>query len=457
MTTLPNDSKLDASQINVSIPNVSIPNVSIPNNTERTLATKYFMQTAADFETGRRALYQLGVKTSYNDEVVIFSNLRACTNNNQSHYIRECNGLILSRDGYHPLVVPPRTLRRNINTELANSYLHQGLYHIYKAQDGTCFNMYYNRLSQTPTWKISTTKGFDMNDIKWDGKTYQEIITECLAVYGLTWEMFTEVLDVNCCYSFGFKHPHFHKFYELNDNLDMVPTYKMWFIQSTVTNPTDDKYLWASEKSPIADIKEQERYEVTVNNLRELYKLVANSVEHYYNTKQTCYGFILRSVSPNCTNDLSDLYIESDLQRNIRKFWYDNVIIDACHKNNWNKEHTIVLYAFLKKNDYTYFHQFLNLFPQYETWFDKYEIKCNLILDTMVKLVTEHPDLIKRNVKKVELMPETTMEDIALKFITEFRDTIHYDVHYYNDKLKQLFRDYVIHIESLYLLVDALA
>lgn len=405
-------------------------------NVERTLATKYFMQTTTDFETGRSMLYQLGVKTSYNNDAVIFSNLRACKNNANSIYIRECNGLILRRSDYKPIVVPQRTLRLNINTEASNVYLHQGLYHIYKAMDGTCFNMYFNET--TASWTISTSKGLTMNDVKWDDKTYQEIITECLAGYDLTWESFTSKLDVTRCYSFGFKHPTIHKFFGVSGK----PSYVIWFIQSVDTNVASEKYLWASDQSPIEAIQPQERYMSPVSSLRELYKKCNTTLEEYFSSGDACHGFILRSVNPHITGEHSDLFIESTLQRTIRRFWYDNNIINTCHKNAWDKTRAITLSAFLNVENRNLF---IRLFPQYAELFKTYTVQINSIIDYMVEL-TINPKLTK-NITNPE-------QETALKFIKEFGSHILYDTARQNkEQLKSIFTGYICHVDSLNLLM----
>ena len=167
-----------------------------PNRSFKTLATKYFMQSSTSAESARLELYQQGIKTSYNEEVMIFTTLHTAKNTLKNHYLQECNGLILEQKTWRPLVVPPKTLRFNIDTDASNRYLHQGLYHIYKAQDGTCFNLYF----YGNKWVISTARGHTMNDVKWNNsKTYQEIITECLEKIGLSWEDFINQLNKKNC------------------------------------------------------------------------------------------------------------------------------------------------------------------------------------------------------------------------------------------------------------------
>ena len=348
------------------------------NNHDRTMSTQYFMSLHFDFESARRELYRLGIKTSYNSEVMIFSTTHMARNQMNLAYLQECNGLILEQKTWRPLVVPPRSLRFNIDTDASNRFLHQGLYHIYKAEDGTCFNMYY----YGGKWVISTAKGYDMNNAVWENTTYQSAVVDCLSSIGLSWDTFTNQLDKKHCYSFGFKHPSFHKFWESSK----TPLYKIWFIQSVDLNISNDTYLWSSDKSPIAIMKTQEVLRNPIGNLRELYKSAKDSINAFLTTGSVCYGYILRSVNFASTGQHSDLFIESDLMRAIRKTWYENSVIELCHKNKLCKEHVITLSSFLDNNGLELFQL---LFPQYYKRMQFFSDTVNMLTDNMISIVRE--------------------------------------------------------------------
>jgi hypothetical protein len=415
------------------------------------LATQYFMSTHSNITDACSELYSLGIKTSFNDDLMIFSTQHTSKNNINNTYAQECNGLILEKDTWKPLVVPPRSLRFNIDTDASNKFLHQGLYHIYKAEDGTCFNMYFrnsgevsnNDSKETGRWVISTARGYDMNNVKWDSKTYQEIIAECLERIGLTWETFTSQLNVNHCYSFGFKHPSFHKFFEGKD----TPVYKIWFIQSVNLETDSEKYLWASDKSPIAIINNQEVYAGPVGNLRELYKLASCALDDFIGVGTVCYGFILRSANFEQTEYHSDLFIESILMRTIRKFWYENTIISKCHKNNWTKEKTITLYAFLDTSNYELFRL---LFKQYTNEMDQYAVMLNDITNLMVRLVKE-PSVLEIEDQKGEMTEQTRKYlETSKNLLQSFKDNIRYNINNKSaDQLKKAFYEFNCHPNSL--------
>lgn len=314
------------------------------------------MQEAArtgDFAQTRGKMYRNKIKISYDENRAIFTADYHRKNTSFDVFARECNGLILEMNTWKPLMVPPRGLRANIDTVTGNKFVQQHLYDIYRAEDGTCFNMYY----YGENWVISTARGYAMNDVSWGGKTYQQLVEECLAHVNLTWDQFTEQLVTTRCYSFGFKHKDFHKFQEGQS----TPINRMWFIQSVDLDEQSDRYLWSSNASPCVEIPNQKVYTTTITNLKELYTLAARAYDAFCNSGDVCYGFILRSKDHNITGNSSDLFIESSLMSTIRKLWYDNTIVSACRANQWDKDIAVTLNAYLSDR----WHEKFNvLFPQ---------------------------------------------------------------------------------------------
>jgi hypothetical protein len=434
-------------------------NTSDSKQDSRVLAIQYFMKNSTDFNSARQELFKLGIKVSYNEDVVIFSTMHSAKNRVNNIYAQESNGLILERDTYKLLVVPPRSLRFNIDTAVSNVFLHQGMYHIYKAEDGTCFNLYY----YNNQWVISTSKGYNMNNVFWETKTYQQHISECLDKIGLTWETFTNQLDKKSCYSFGFKNPNFQKFYEGKS----VPIYKIWFIQYVNLDSEDKSYLWAFDKSPIKIINTQAIHSGPVHDLKELYKLASCSLDNflnYYsengvngvnsaNDIDPCYGFILRSVNFKSTEFHSDLFIESSLMKTIRKYWYDNSIIDACYNNNWNKEVYVTLNAYLNCSKYELFK---SLFSQYNCLEELYGTFLNNIADDMVKLyhATNDNKLIIGNKVASDEPYKYKYYDQSVSLHKDFTNNIKYGLGYLSEEEKRnLFLDYIRHPDSLELLM----
>ena len=392
--------------------------------TTKTLATSYLMQSKKSLQSVRQELSVYGIRVVSNEDVVIFSLAHGTKNIEMNVYKRECNGLILDTGG-NPLVVPPRSLKYNIDTTTANKFIHQGLYHIYKVEDGTSFNLYFKN-----KWTISTMRGYDMNNVKWgNSATYQEIISECLEQIGLTWDNFIDKLDPKCCYSFGFKHPHMHKFREGKDS----DIYKLWFIQSVITDPQHTDFLWANSVCPIAIIPSQETHTGAVANIRDLYKKSADSLTTFSSTGEVCYGFILRSVNVEVTHNHSDLFIESSLMRYIRKFCYDNKIIDMCHGNQWDKDTAISLHAYLDRPNYE---TFTLLFSEQ---FNRYTMKYYEIIE----------DIVNNMVKKSR-NNDAEISSVADTFLTMFHSKIRYNVSNLTDEeLKKTYKDYISHTDFI--------
>lgn len=386
-----------------------------------TMATQKFMldnkATSEDFSEARSKLYAMGIKTSYDEDRMIFSSVHIHRNNMSNVYAQECNGLVLERGSWCPLMVPARALRYNINTDEADKYLHQGLYHIYKAEDGTTFNMYY----YNDEWCISTARGYRMNDTKWnDIIDFKQLITECLEHYSLTWDEFTAQLNKKHCYSFGFKHPQPHKFHGRNN-----VTHKLWFIQSVDLDEDSDNYMWSNDVSPIPAIKPQEVYELPVGKLRVLYKLASKALYSYTQDPNTepCFGFILRSANYHVTKSHSDLYIESTLMRAIRQIWYDSKIINLCRNSNWNTDDAVTLNAYLDNDLYR---TFLYLFQQYNSKFDRYAIIVNKLVNYMIVKCSSSRRLTPKEREALEIPIE--YKSTADLLLTSFNNDQKYDI-----------------------------
>ena len=308
-----------------------------------------------DFEYARNNLFKQGIKVSFEAETkdsirrVIFGTARKAYAQN-SEFFNEANGLVMNALDWSILCYPSDNLCYNIDTERCNSWLQQGLYYIDYAEDGTTFNMYYCR----GEWVISTSKGYEMNNVKWRNKTYRQILDELLEKSSTNWADFCDKLNKKYSYTFGFKHPDFHPFWESRK----TPIYKLWFIQYTVLDPNDEKYMWIS---PIeGPCQGQREYTSKVYNLQHLYRQAKRAYDSYRRNGAILYGFILRSTCPVKTGAYSSLYIESSLMQKIRKFWYDSRIIR--HSVGLNKEKYIVLLAYLNNRTLQYF---FTMFPQY--------------------------------------------------------------------------------------------
>jgi hypothetical protein len=187
--------------------------------------------------------------------------------------------------------------------------------------------------------------------------------------------------------------------------------------------------------SPIVIIPAQEFYSTTVGNLRELYKAASSALQDYITKKEVCYGFILRSVNSEQTGEHSDLFIESSLMRTIRKTWYENNLIDRCHKFNWDKLLAITLYAYLDSQNYT---TFSKLFPEYDSYFNVYTNYINDVVNEMVQ-------------KTIQPTYEIPMHTNIVNFLLQsFKNNIRLDTRGQSrENLTKIYLDYIRHPEAL--------
>ena len=334
------------------------------------LAIQQFMNEHPDFNEARASLYKMGIKTTFNDNFVLFSMVHVYKKTLDNILQSECNGLILSRADWRAVVVPPKSLQFNLNTNLTNEFLQKNYYVVYPAYNGTCFNLYVEQTANEPgKWQMSTANGINMADVVLnDGKTLAQYVNEAA---GGHWAGFINKLDPTQCYSFGFSHPNYHP---------MTDKPALWFIQSVGISPTMAGYLQVS-REPFAALNlvqcgMQAPIEAILN-IEQLYELSAKSEDAYYRTGVKNYGYILRSAVPE-TGLNSDLYIESRLMKKIRQCWYDSAAVQMCINRKLPKQTVIPLMNYLMGNEA----DFCRLF-NYEEEFTKYTALTNSLVNVI--------------------------------------------------------------------------
>ena len=334
------------------------------------LAIQQFMNEHSDFNEARASLYKMGIKTTFNDNFVLFSMVHVYKKTLDNILQSECNGLILSRADWRAVVVPPKSLQFNLNTNLTNEFLQKNYYVVYPAYNGTCFNLYVEQTANEPgKWQMSTANGINMADVVLnDGKTLAQYVNEAA---GGHWAGFINKLDPTQCYSFGFSHPNYHP---------MTDKPALWFIQSVGISPTMAGYLQVS-REPFAELNlvqcgMQAPIEAILN-IEQLYELSAKSEDAYYRTGVKNYGYILRSTVPE-TGLNSDLYIESRLMKKIRQCWYDSAAVQMCINRKLPKQTVIPLMNYLMGNEA----DFCRLF-NYEDEFTKYTALTNSLVNVI--------------------------------------------------------------------------
>lgn len=323
--------------------------------------------TSADFAKCRFQLYEMGIKTSYDKQRMIF-NISRGNNDFVNEYIREASGLVLDMETWRPLVVPPQTLCYYADKKFVDSHIND--YKVYSICDGTRINLYYWQ----DRWIMSSNSNFEVNNVKWNGdKTYQELFVECLSKMNSAYDSFdkfTLTLDTKYSYTFGFKHKDMHPFYEgLNDY-----PFRVWFIQMVNLDT-----LEITCESKFDSINSQPA--LPTMSCSTMFSAAKNALDLFIDEGKVNFGFILRATKPH--GKYSNYCIESSLLKKIRLLQYDKNLIDVCHENKYNKEDFLVLNAFMDIENSL---MFKLLFKQFTKQFDEFDRLFKIIVGYMLML-----------------------------------------------------------------------
>lgn len=359
-----------------------------------------FIKTLGDKSPAniRAALYKYGIlatyesfkseskkdKNSLNPNRMIFytsKNQRFVNSTETPNLWVEANGLIIDTTSLKPVVIPTMSLMHNINARAVNTNLVNGLYDIYPANEGTTFNLYY--WEPLGSWRISTSRSMDATDSNWGNTTYVDILEELLFTSGGTLESFYESLDKTKCYTFGFKHPSMHAFYEGSGKA----IYRLWFIQSANCTTYEVSYKPdTAEQSAMFDkfnIACQKKVDFSDNmpHLAKLTKYTNAALNNFLTSNLVDYGYILRSRNPARTGVNSNILLESTLLQKIRHLYYHSSYNEIAKQMNYDREKYTIVHSYLDMNTHMLF---IQLFPQYSMQYDQLgEITTQLVRSVM--------------------------------------------------------------------------
>ncbi len=310
-----------------------------------------------DFYRIRKNLYEEGIKTSYEpfghdyDSRMIFS---LTGNANKTRYAH-VHGLILNCYDWGCVVMPPPYFETKPITRIIDQNLADKRYDIIPAHDGSVMSLYW----WNDSWRISSTKGYDMTDIIFlhSSKTCKQIFTEAV---GETWESFVRVLDKQYSYSFVVTHSDIHLYWKTR-----VPNKQVFFVHRAARGTGAIDYICEQK------IAMQEPVKVDVSTMAELKALPAD---------QFPFGVILRTKDARLNEP--DVFIESQLFIDLKNLLYNynlNKEIDASS----DRENYIALHAYLNKHHHA---RFKELFPQYSMTFEMISEKINMLVKAVMDL-----------------------------------------------------------------------
>jgi hypothetical protein len=327
----------------------------------------------------RSEIYKFGVCANYeqNENRMIFYTDKKNRYKSISPLQLECNGLVFDLQNMRPLVIPQLSFKSNLHVPTVNSFLNQNLYDIYYIDDGSILNLYY----YNNTWVLASNRSYDIANKKWGRFTYYDMFNSIVPAG------FYELLDVNCCYTFGMKHATIHPLEQKN---------KVWFIQSTNLTTHIVSYTFNNN---IVGVDTQQPYTRKIKSVTELFSLLQNSLNKYLNNKDALYGFLLVSRNKDLTGENSNLLLESSLLQKLRNVYYNSKFKKLSDENNYERSKLIVLYNFL---DYNNSGIFTRLFPQ----FNNYITQCKNITEYLVNSIINFDKLTPEytNYKQVKIL-----------------------------------------------------
>jgi hypothetical protein len=231
---------------------------------------------------------------------------------------------------------------------------------IVEANDGTTVTLYWF----DGEWVISTYRGYRVNDFIWFGDlTYQQVLDEVFAKYdGFSYES----LQKTHCYTIGFRHPSFHPF-QVNEGPSA------WFIRSVDMQAFRNNEMVVSRNTDIG-IPVQKKVHLSAN---ALFSRSAKAYDDYVGGGQPNYGYIVIDRDVN-------YYIESSLMRHIRSTFYSNRFKNL--DSEIDKKVYSVVSSYLHKRN----HEVIkNLFPQYDSLYDKLDLTATRVIDEVVQIVKD--------------------------------------------------------------------
>jgi hypothetical protein len=323
--------------------------------------------------------------------------------------IKVCNGLILAIEENLKtnklqvvvLNVPtndfnPRFKHRDILQDLKK-------YKVSEIQDGTVINLYYdssmiyetvNKIVKVGKWVYATKNSFDVGNLVWRGFSYKQVIDDVFKTYK---KFNFDLLNKSSCYTFGFKHPAFHPFGQIeewNENHFLITSTTwirhLWFIQSVelATLKVQDISHFPDTEIPI-------QQEITKLNVADIIKKLNRSLTDAQYVQPAFFGLILRAAdnSGECDGEFSDILIESKLWNEIRYLIYqlpfhpDKDIRDKQEENYKNMNYVIL-------SNYLNFQNraiFTAVFSQFNLHFLRYKNIIYSITDRIFANLTNKP------------------------------------------------------------------
>lgn len=291
----------------------------------------------------------------------------------------ESSGVVIDARTWRVLSLPPRAFCSQPATKDLDRMLGDGLYDIIPVDDGTVLTLYaWDHPVEGHVWCLASSNGYDVSSLKWMGPlTYAEVFADLAnRLYpdfvkasgmslvvppgGGTTRLAFKTLDTSKCYTIGLRH---HNFHPLREDPE-----RMWQIQHAILG--DDSPILCYGVGGLPGIPLQKKFTSCPRTVAELLQRTHGALErakaqiaaqHRKSNEnpthgdapertneanlraqktetpttgevpsnkgadlpQLCYGFILRSTDVSRTGSQSDVLVESDLLKIVRRLAYD--------------------------------------------------------------------------------------------------------------------------------------
>lgn len=269
----------------------------------------------------------------------------------------ECNGVVIDPETWNVLALPPLAFKKSPKFGYVNDLLKKGLYRVCPVTDGTLVTIYHwEHPTKGGIWCLASNQGYDVSPTHWMGsKCYAEILFDMLDKEKLGVKIVRDYLeegdcrlsfsklDKNYSYTIGFRS---HNFQPL-----LLDPERLWDIHqcdlSTCTIVSDKGITGCVE--PTID---------PPNRVQDLQ--TSGFLDKAPN--EIMYGYTLRSTDVKETGVYSNVLIDTDLLRFIRRIMYGQPSL----KKKLNCKNRFMHQAIRALLDHTISDTFLRLYPQCE-------------------------------------------------------------------------------------------
>lgn len=368
----------------------------------------------------------------------------------------ESSGVVIDARTWRVLSLPPRAFCSQPATKDLDRMLGDGLFDVIPVDDGTVLTLYaWDHPVEGHIWCLASSNGYDVSTLKWMGPlSYAEVFADLakrlypefakasgmslvVGPGGAARLAFT-ALDASKCYTVGLRH---HNFHPLREDPE-----RMWQIQHALL--ADDSPILCYGVGGLPGIPLQKKFanSLAPRTVAELLqrthgaldraKAHIGAVQRRANESPAlggespdeaqkgeggpandkadalCYGFILRSTDVSRTGSQSDVLIESDLLKSVRRLAYDKAPrqfrdqLTCLSRLEYN-----AIRAFLTPEDRK---TFLALYPAWKARFHAYDAFVrNVIRQTIHHLRVKSMQLDSPKASPVSTKTELIAQEMA--------------------------------------------